>query len=70
MEELEDSLAICEVYNVVLVASLISGDLLIWSISPISINSEFIHVLQRIKEFDEVVRWRLLSNLILYDSLG
>jgi len=58
LQQLENSLGIDEIYDVILVSSLIPRNLLVWSVPPIAVNSEFIHVFCRLQKFDErVSRW-------------
>ena len=67
---MENGLAVGEVHDVVLVASLIAGNLLVWGVPPISINSELVHVFKRVKELDEVMSGLLLPNSVLDVNLS
>lgn len=64
--KLTDGFSICQIDDVVLVSLLITSDLLIWSISPISIHSELVYSLLRVQELREVVGgWRLIQSQTL-----
>lgn len=58
LQQLENSLRVDQVYDIVLISALIPRNLLVRRISPIAVNSELIHVLLRFQELDEnVCRW-------------
>lgn len=61
-EEVADGFGIGEIDHVVLVAAFVPSCLLVWSVSPVSVNSEFVHALLWVEEFDEVVSGRLLVH--------
>ena len=69
-QNLQNGFLVCKVNNIVFVVARVSSDLLVRSISPISINFEFVHVLHRVKEFDDVMSGLLLSNPILKVDLS
>lgn len=64
LQQLENGLGIGEVDDVVLVSALIPRNLLIWGISPVAVDSELVHVLLGLEEFDEDMCSRLHANLL------
>ena len=62
LQELEDCLGGSKIDHVVFIASLISSDLLVRGISPVSVHSELVLIPFRVKELYEIVSWRLLSD--------
>lgn len=69
-QNLQNGFLVCKVNNIVFVVARVSSDLLVWSISPITINFEFVHVLHRVKEFNDIMSGLLLSDPILNVDLS
>jgi hypothetical protein len=63
LEELEDCFSLSEVDDIVLISSFIASYLLVGSISPIAIHSEFVLVSFWVKKLDKIVSWCCLTYL-------
>ena len=72
LQEVSNSLPSRQVNHIVLVATFISGDILVWSIAPITVHTELVHTFLGVDELDEVVcRWRLShAKALLGDAEG
>ena len=58
LDKLSDCFGACQIDDIIFVTSFVTSNILIRCVSPVSINSEFVHDFWRIEKFNKVVCWR------------